>query len=45
VGPGPSPTPATATSWPITCAPTGTGCAGWTHPTQASRAAGAGAAA
>jgi hypothetical protein len=33
--PAPSPTPATATSWPTTCAPTATGCAGssrWTRP-------------
>jgi transposase/transposase IS116/IS110/IS902 family protein len=34
---GPSPTPATATSWPTTCAPMGTGCAGWAHPTWASK--------
>ena len=32
--PGPSPIPATATSSPTTCAPTGIGCAGWTHPTR-----------
>jgi hypothetical protein len=35
VCPGPSPTPATATSSPTTCAPTATGCAGWTRPIQA----------
>jgi hypothetical protein len=35
--PGPSPTLATATSWPTTCAPTGTGSAGWIGPTRAFR--------
>jgi Transposase len=42
---GPSPTLATATSSPMTCAPTGTGSAGWIAPTRAPGAPGPGAAA